>query len=186
MHSGDSDILQRSINSPTEVIMTAESQPARSAEVQATVNPTADADRVIKEQRVVTDGAATTTQIEETTVVVPSAAKIEQRRYLRARRTVYTIVNILAIFIFIRFLLMLFGADPLNGFASFIYAITYPFVLPFEGLFGGDPEPALGVSQFAGSHLVAIAIYYIFAWIGAKIAQLVYLRNRSEPVEARI
>jgi YggT family protein len=162
--------------------MTAEELPPRRAEVEATVDPTTDADRVIKEQRVVTNGEETSTHIEETTVVVPSAARIEQRRYVRARRTVFTIVHIISIFIFIRFLLMLFGADPLNGFASFIYAITFPFVLPFQGLFGADQQPALGVSMFAGSNLVAIVIYYLFAWIGSKIAQLVYLRNRSEPV----
>jgi uncharacterized protein YggT (Ycf19 family) len=160
-----------------------EQEPVRDAEVEATVNPTAEADRVIKEQRVVTNGEQTTTQIEETTVVVPSAATIERRRYHRARRTVYTIVNIISIFIFIRFLLALFGADPFNGFASFIYGITWPFVLPFQGLFGAGREPMLGVSVFEGSSLVAIAIYHLFAWIGAKVAQLIYLRSRSEPSE---
>lgn len=163
--------------------MTTDVPPLRDAEVEATANPTADADRVIKEQRVVTNGQEVTTQIEETTVVVPSAAKIELRRYHRARRTVFTIVRIISIFIFIRFLLVLFGADPFNGFASFIYTITYPFVLPFMGLFGAGREPTLGVSVFEGSSLIAIAIYHLFAWIGAKIAQLVYLRTRTEPTE---
>lgn len=163
--------------------MTSEVPPLRDAEVEATANPTTDADRVIKEQRVITNGQEVTTQIEETTVVVPSAAKIELRRYHRARRTVFTIVRIVSIFIFIRFLLMLFGADPFNGFASFIYGITFPFVLPFQGLFGLGREPTLGVSVFEGSSLVAIAIYHLFAWIGAKIAQLIYLRARTEPTE---
>lgn len=165
--------------------MTSENAPIPSvdAEAEATANPTADADRVIKEQRVVTNGQAVTTQVEETTVVLPSAATIERRRYMRARRTVYTIVNIISIFIFIRFVLVLFGADPYNGFASFIYAITYPFVLPFQGLFGLGREPALGVSIFEGSSLVAIAIYHLFAWIGSKVAQLIYLRTRTEPTE---
>jgi uncharacterized protein YggT (Ycf19 family) len=163
--------------------MTSEVPPLRDAEVEATANPTTDADRVIKEQRVITNGQEVTTQIEETTVVVPSAAKIELRRYHRARRTVFTIVRIVSIFIFIRFLIMLFGADPFNGFASFIYGITFPFVLPFQGLFGLGREPTLGVSVFEGSSLVAIAIYHLFAWIGAKIAQLIYLRARTEPTE---
>jgi uncharacterized protein YggT (Ycf19 family) len=163
--------------------MTSEVPPLRDAEVEATANPTTDADRVLKEQRVITNGQEVTTQIEETTVVVPSAAKIELRRYHRARRTVFTIVRIVSIFIFIRFLLMLFGADPFNGFASFIYGITFPFVLPFQGLFGLGREPTLGVSVFEGSSLVAIAIYHLFAWIGAKIAQLIYLRARTEPTE---
>jgi hypothetical protein len=161
-----------------------ETVPAQDAEVQATENPTTDADRVIKEQRVVTNGQAITTHVEETTVVVPSAATIERRRYHRARRTVYTIVNIISVFIFIRFMLMLFGADPFNGFASFIYGITFPFVLPFQGLFGVPREPTLGVSIFEASDLVAIAIYHLFAWIGSKVAQLIYLRTRTEPEAA--
>jgi YggT family protein len=164
--------------------MTSEHTPPVDAEAEAATNPTAEADRVIKEQRVVTNGQAVTTQVEETTVVVPSAATIERRRYHRARRTVYTIVNIISIFIFIRFLLVLFGADPYNGFASFIYGITFPFVLPFQDLFGAGREPTLGVSVFEGSSLVAIAIYHLFAWIGAKVAQLIYLRTRTEPTEA--
>jgi YggT family protein len=164
--------------------MTSEPGPTQDAEIQATENPTADADRVIKEQRVVTNGQEIATHVEETTVVVPSAAKIELRRYHRARRTVYTIVNIIAVFIFIRFLLMLFGADPFNGFASFIYGITLPFMLPFQGLFGADRPPTLGVSIFEASNLVAIAIYHLFAWIGSKVAQLVYLRTRTEPTES--
>lgn len=158
----------------------------RDAEVEATSNPTTDADRVIKEQKVVTNGQEITTHVEETTVVVPSAATIERRRYQRARRTVYTIVNILSIFIFIRFVLVLLGADPFNGFASFIYGITYPFILPFLGLFGAWREPVLGISIFEGSSLVAIAIYYLFAYIGSKVAQLIYLRTRTEPTEPTV
>lgn len=166
--------------------MTTDNTPTHpDASVEATIDPTTDAERVIKEQRVVTDGRETTTQVEETTVVVPSAATIERRRYVRARRTVYTIVNIISIFIFIRFLLALFGADPFNGFASFIYGVTFPFVLPFADLFGPGRQPQLGVNVFDGSSLVAIAIYHLFAWIGSKVAQLVYLRTRAEPTEAR-
>jgi len=116
--------------------------------------------------------------------VVPSAAKIELRRYNRARRMIYTIVSIISIFIFIRFVLVLLGADPINGFASFIYTITFAFVLPFQGLFGAGQEPTLGVNVFEGSSLIAIAIYYLFAWIGSKVAQLVYLRTRTEPTAA--
>lgn len=162
-----------------------ENPPTPNASAEATVNPTTDAERVIKEQRVVTDGQEHTTQVEETTVVVPTAATLERRRFLRVRRTIYTIVSIIAIFIFIRILLTLFGADPLNGFASFIYAITFPFVLPFRDLFGPGRDPQLGVNIFDASSLVAIAIYYLFAWIGVRIARLTYLRTRTEPSEVR-
>lgn len=161
-----------------------EKSPVTNASDEAGINPIADAKRVIKEQRVVTNGRERSTQVEEATVVLPSAATIERRRYARARRTIYSIANILAIFLFIRFLLILFGADPLNSFARFIYGITFPFALPFRDLFGPGRDPQLGIHGFDASILVAIAIYYLFAWIAALVARLVYLRMRSEPAEA--
>ena len=37
-----------------------------------------------------------------------------------------------------RFLLSLLGADTRSGFVTFIYDVTYPPLLPFDGMFGRD------------------------------------------------
>lgn len=58
----------------------------------------------------------------------------------------------------IRFVFSLLGANPDNGFASFIYNFTAPFIAPFYNLFSYD-HPSLGVSTFEGYTLVAIAVY---------------------------
>lgn len=154
--------------------------PTNDPAVEAAANPVTDADRVIREQTVVTNGTATTTAVEETTVVVPSAATLERRRLGRTRRVIYTIVNTVNIFLAIRFVLALLGANPDNAFAAFIYTITAPFALPFQGLFGPDSGPAFGVNVIEAELLVAIAFYYLIAWIASKVAQLVYLRSRTE------
>ncbi|HVV66886.1 MAG TPA: hypothetical protein VHB72_02325 [Candidatus Saccharimonadales bacterium] len=57
-----------------------------------------------------------------------------------------------------RFLFSLLGANPENGFASFIYSFTSPFVSPFYDLFNYD-HPSLGVATFEGYTLVAMAVY---------------------------
>lgn len=58
----------------------------------------------------------------------------------------------------LRFAFALLGANPANGFASFVYGFTAPFVGPFYNLFRYD-HPTVGVSNFQGYTLVAIAVF---------------------------
>jgi uncharacterized membrane protein len=62
----------------------------------------------------------------------------------------------------IRFGFMLLGANATNGFASFVYGFTSPFVAPFSGLFSHD-SLAYGVSRFEGYTLVAAGFYLLLA-----------------------
>jgi len=57
-----------------------------------------------------------------------------------------------------RFAFALLGANPTNGFASFVYSFTAPFTAPFYNLFSYD-HPSLGISTFEGYTLVAMAVY---------------------------
>ena len=149
--------------------------------VEAASNSVTDAERVIREQTVMTGGRAETTAVQETTVVVPSAATLQRRRLARTRRIIYTVVNVMAIFTVIRIVLALLGANPDNAFASFIYLVTSPFLLPFQGLFGAGNDPTFGVSVFEVENLVAIAFYYLIAWIVSRVVTLSYMRNRTDP-----
>lgn len=58
-----------------------------------------------------------------------------------------------------RFVLALFGANAENGFASFVYGVTQPFVAPFYNLFSYDHPSVLGVATFEGYTLVAMFVY---------------------------
>jgi hypothetical protein len=60
----------------------------------------------------------------------------------------------------IRFLLKLFGANPVP-FVRFVYDLTWPLIVPFHGIFNTDQ---VGVSVLEPENLVAIAIYTLLAW----------------------
>ncbi|NJM06434.1 hypothetical protein HC891_09930 [Candidatus Gracilibacteria bacterium] len=62
----------------------------------------------------------------QTTVVSRTTSRAEtmRLRVQRARRVIYFIVHVLAIFLFIRFILLIAGANPASGFGAFIYGLT--------------------------------------------------------------
>ncbi len=96
------------------------------------------------------------------TVVAHSAsagAKVEM--------IIYYIVGLVEAFLAIRFVLSLLGALQSNGFAQFIYNLTYPFVAPFFGLFGYSFQ--YGVARFEFETLIAMAVY---ALVGYAIVRL--------------
>ena len=87
----------------------------------------------------------------------------------RLTEVIYYLTGALIILLLLRVVLSLFGANPENKFASFIYGLSAPFVSPFLDLF---PTPALGNFQLEINTLVAIAIYALLAWL---IVRLIWL-----------
>jgi YggT family protein len=57
----------------------------------------------------------------------------------------------------------LLGANLANGFASFVYSVSDPFVAPFRGLLQVGEFQA-GVSRFELETVVAILIYALIGW----------------------
>lgn len=78
-------------------------------------------------------------------------------------RIVYLVVGILEMLLAFRFILSLLGANRGNIFADFIYSATYPFVVPFFGLFNYRVQ--YGVARFEVETLVAMAVYGLVAWV---------------------
>ena len=91
----------------------------------------------------------------------------------RAQQVVYLLAGILNGLLVIRLVLALFGANPANAFANFIYTITNPFVAPFRGLFGY--QLAVGQARFEIETLVAIIVYSLIAFA---IGRLIGLGRR--------
>jgi hypothetical protein len=139
--------------------------------------------RVIEEQTTYVDGEVHRTAVERSQVVVRSEEDLVWLRWRVARRTAYFMVHVIAIFITIRFLLMLFGANPDNAFAAFIYGLTWFFMAPFNTLFGPGAEPIYGATVFNAAALFAIAMYYLFTWIGIRIAYYVLRRQTLNRVD---
>lgn len=83
------------------------------------------------------------------------AAKIAQ--------VIWLIIVLILILLAIRVVFALIGANLDNAFASFIYNVTEPFVLPFRGLLQVG-EVQYGVSRFEFETLVAMFVYLMVGW----------------------
>ncbi len=66
-------------------------------------------------------------------------------------------VTVLEVLLAIRFLLKLIGADPLNLFAGFLYALTSIVLVPFDSIVHTS-------ARFEWSTLIAMGIYWLLFW----------------------
>lgn len=78
----------------------------------------------------------------------------------RGTQIVWYLLGLLEVLLAFRFVLKLLGANPVAGFSSFIYGITYIFTAPFLSVFG--------ISKVAGSifewtTLLAMFVYWLIA-----------------------
>lgn len=67
--------------------------------------------------------------------ISPSSISPNTRPIFRLRQIIWYLLAILEILLIFRFFLKLLGANPLAGFTSFIYGITYVFMAPFINIF---------------------------------------------------
>jgi len=93
-----------------------------------------------------------------------------EHRMTVAERVIYLVGGIVLGLMAIRFLLSLFGANRVNGFADFIYSVTHPFVSPFFGLFNYTEQ--FGRSRFEFETLIAIAFYGLVMVVLARLVTL--------------
>lgn len=138
----------------------------------------ADENRIVKQARTAEEARALeeARAIEET--AEDSAADRQRLALIRTKKGIWFIVNTVAILILLRFLLKAVGANELNFFAAFLFTITDPIVWPFLDLFGDPPTygspPNENIFEF--SIFVAIAIYYLLAWIITKLLNFAITR----------
>ncbi len=121
-------------------------------------------------ERVATDDGVA----EQRTVEVPREERpvtaLDDHRMNMAERVIWLIAGIIMGLIALRFVLRLLGANPNNGFADFIYTISYPFAAPFFGLFNYTANLSNGRFEFES--LIAILVYAFVAWLLAKIVTI--------------
>ncbi len=135
--------------------------------------------RVIQEEIVQTPTGAEAAVVENRVRVMPTPAEQQFARLDRAKQIVWFIVGVIIALIALRFVLLALGADPNNGFASFIYGLSGIFVAPFEGIFGAEPQTA--GSYFETASLIAIAVYLLVGWIINRVLTLV-MAPRTPPL----
>lgn len=117
-----------------------------------------DVTRDMYRQRVV--GPAGEQVVASERVHVPSEASRRAARATRTQRIVTYIFTTIVVLLIIRFTLLLFGANEAAPIVSALYALTLPFVLPFQGIFG---QPQVGVSVVETASMVAVPAYALLA-----------------------
>jgi len=101
-------------------------------------------------------------------------APVQRSGQSTAQRIVWFITGVILTLLAFRVVLSLLGANKSNGFADFIYSVSYPFVAPFFGLF--NYEAQYGVARFEIETLVAMFFYVVVA---AGIVQLIKIMRKE-------
>ncbi len=127
--------------------------------------------RIIQEEVIQTSEGAEAALVENRLRVMPTPAEQQLASLYRAKRILWLVISVIIALIALRFVLLALGANPENGFATFVYGLSRLFVAPFLGLFG--PEPAVGASYFEYASLIGIAVYLLLGWIIAKVIELI-------------
>jgi hypothetical protein len=128
----------------------------------------------LRDQRVV--GPAGEHLIASERVHVPSEATRRAARAARIQRIVTYVFTTICVLLAIRFLLLLFGASQAAPIVSALYALTLPFVLPFQGIFG---QPSVGASVVETASMVAVPSYALLAVGINRLVRIWHLSGRS-------
>jgi hypothetical protein len=88
--------------------------------------------------------------------------------------------GVIEVFIGVRFVLMLLGANAEAGFVKMVYGVSGVFMAPFITIF--DTQKVDG-AIFEWSALVAIAVYALVAWGLTALIHALSPRSQSQTVE---
>ncbi len=109
-----------------------------------------------------------TGQVSKSNVVSTKRGNVEDFFIDKTNQIIYTFVAILNLFIFLRFIFLLLGANNV-GFVTFILNLTNIFVAPASGIF---PSQVVQGGYFEAASLVAIVMWLILATILAVVIKL--------------
>lgn len=106
----------------------------------------------------------------------------EKKAIFRLYQLVWYLLALVETLLIFRFVLLALGANPLNGFVSFVYAITDPMTLPFVGML---PELSQGSLVIDWASIVAIVVYALIAYALVHLVQMLRPVSRTE-VEKKV
>lgn len=132
------------------------------------------ASRDVYEERVAGPGNDQVIRSEH--VRVPSEATRRTATIARTKQIIYFVFGIINVLLVLRFIFLALGASEASPFVNFIYGLSRPFVLPFQGMFG---EPTFGGSVLEWASLVGIVIYMLIAYGLSRVLELVYTPPRT-------
>jgi hypothetical protein len=121
-----------------------------------------------------------TTHVVTEEVVIPTHATTPRayatkKTIFRAYQIIWYILGVIEVLLTFRFILKMIGANAVSGFVAFIYTLSAPFVVPFQGIVR---NLVAGTSVFEWSTIIAGIVYAVVAW------GIVYLFQLIKPVSS--
>ncbi len=90
-----------------------------------------------------------------------AAAFARQNSLQRTNQFILLVLGIIEVLLMFRFILKALGASSFNGFTYMIYFITYPLVIPFEGILRNAVS---GGSVIDSATIFAGIVYLLTGW----------------------
>ncbi len=110
--------------------------------------------------------------VEDNTPTIDSTTSLKTKKTIfRFYQVVWYILGTIELLLAFRFALKLLAANPYSYFTNFIYSLSYPLVLPFEGILR-TPYITNGYI-FEWSTLIAMAVYLVVAYLIVELLQLI-------------
>ena len=120
-------------------------------------------------------------QVVKTTKVI-DASDSQSRKVLAEKKTIFRsyqviwyVLSVVEVLLIFRIVLKALGANPFSGFVSFVYAITDPLALPFQGILRSSVS---GGNVVEWSTIIAAAVYLLLAY--GLVALLQFLKPVSQ------
>ena len=95
-------------------------------------------------------------------------------------RVIWFVAGVVEVFLAIRFVLTLLGANAEAGFSKLIYGVSDVFMAPFNAIFSTG---RVSGATFEWSALVAMAVYALIAWGLVALIGVVSPRKHAQTVE---
>lgn len=136
-------------------------------------------------ERTPTQVVRKTTHLEPSLEEPPQKVFKKRKAIFRFNQVVWYILGIVEILLGFRVLLKSLGANPFSGFTTFIYSLSDPLALPFQGIFrtsvGGN-----GVYVIEWSTIFAMLVYALIAYGAVEIFQFVKPVTKTDMEHAAI
>ena len=93
------------------------------------------------------------------------------------------VVSLIEIFLGLRFIFRLFGANPAAPFVAWLYEMTAPLLEPFQGAF---PSPVIEEGfVFEFTTLIAMLVYSLLGWFLLQLLVSMAPEKTSQTPESR-
>lgn len=109
----------------------------------------------------------------------PQEAYTKKKVIFRTYQIIWYILGVIEVLLLFRIVLKLLGANPLSGFAAFIYLITAPLAFPFSGIL---PVSRSGNTIMEWSTIIAMIVYLLVAYGLVKLFQIVKPTDPEEVI----